>query len=125
MKKALLFALILIPALAWPEKPKANPADFTIDVHVQSSRTMARCNSATPYAGSCGEYQQLSVIIDGKEYELEGNYMPRKAYVLHVGDYKAKVLKEDTSLSYGDRRTYQFIFPDGQTAEYLLTGESD
>jgi hypothetical protein len=123
LKNGLLFALFLIPALAWPEKPKANPAEFTIDLHVQSSRMTQQCTDVTQGNSLCIQIQELSVTVAGKKIELRGDTMTRNPYVLHVGDYKAKVLKEDTSLSYGVRRTYQLLFPDGQTAEYLVTGE--
>ena len=119
MKKALLFVLLIFPALALAEKPKPNPSDYTVDIHVQASRIVNQCTDSTNGSNTCYWYQSL------KKYELFGNLMPKNAYLLKVGDYKAKIFKEDTSRVYEYLRIYQFLLPDGQVPEYQVTGESE
>jgi len=125
MNKLVLVLLILTAAAGWAEKPKPNPSDFTIDIHVQASRMKAECGDVTGGSNLCFWYQYLSVTVDGKRLELRGNLMTKAEYVLKLGDYKAKVSKEDVTKSYGYQRTYQLLFPDGAVAEYLVVGESE
>jgi hypothetical protein len=127
MKKFLVALLLLVPALTWAEKPAPNPADYTVSVHVQTSRLITQCDMVTGGSNICEQGQQLQVLIDGKRIELEGNFgFGKKApKLLRVGDYKAKVVKEDTSLAYEYSRTYEIVFPDGKTAQYLVVYETE
>jgi hypothetical protein len=126
MKKASFAILFLSSALscaapARAEKPKPNPADYTIAVHVQSSRIIDVCSDV---GGSsvCGWEQQLSVTIDGKKYDLQSGFAKD---LLRAGDYKAKIAKDETQHAYEYMRTYQFLFPDGQTRQYAVVSESE
>jgi hypothetical protein len=84
MKRAALFVL-LFAALA-PAAPA--PDDYSINVHVTSSyRT---------YAGSTLE-QGLDVVINGKKYQLGGQY---RGGILALGDYKAKLSKDQHPNAY-------------------------
>jgi hypothetical protein len=125
MKKVLLMVLLFLPALGWAEKPATNPADFTVAVHVQSSRIEADCSDVTNGTSVCFWNQHLKVTIDGKKYELVGNRAKKIWYVLRLGDYKAKVLKEDTSRNYEYQRSYEFLFSDGATGDFQVMGESE
>ena len=120
MKKAILFVLMLTSLCSWGEKAQPVPADYTIAVHVQSSRTKTEYNEGRFYA-----YQQLSVVSDGKHYKIRGDVSPRTSYVLRVGDYRARILKPDAGPAYEYKRTYQFLFPDGQTRDYEVVGEEE
>lgn len=122
MKKVLIALLLIGPSLGWAEKPKPNPADFTIAVHVQSSHLVEFCGDSTNGNSVCSWQQKLSVLIDGKKYELQSG---SKIELLHVGDYKAKIAKDETQHSYEYLRTYEFLFPDGQTREYSVVGETE
>jgi hypothetical protein len=121
MKNTALAILLLVPALVWAQKPAPSQADFSITVHVQSSRVVDSC-FGNPAA--CGSVQRLTVSIDGKKYELEG---PIKGAVdvLRVGDYKAKIAKDETKQAYEYRRVYEFLFADGITREYKVVGEGE
>jgi len=127
MKKVLVALLLLVPALAWADKPAPNPADYTINVHVQSSRLITQCSDVTGGSSVCYQGQQLEVLIDGKKLELQGAFARGKSApgVMRVGEYKAKVVKEDTSRAYEYTRTYEFIFPDGKTLQYEVIGETE
>jgi hypothetical protein len=104
MKKMAFVVLLLLSALAWAGA-EPNPADYTINVHVSSSRFNAR--------GAV----RLKVVIDGKKYELEGN-----TGLLIPGDHKAKLTKDDHKTAYGLSQNYEFLFPDKKTRWYNLVG---
>jgi hypothetical protein len=125
MKKVILVFLILVSTTVWAEKPKPNPSDFAVNIHVQSSRLKVECGDVTSGTSVCYWYQYLSAMVDGKKVELRGNMMVRNEYLLKLGDYKAKILKEEDTRVYGYQRTYQMLFPDGAVAEYLVVGESE
>jgi len=127
MNKLILALLLLSPALA---SGKVNPADYSVPVHVQSSRLVTVCHEilAHPF---CGTKQSLGVVIDGKKYEFLGNDDADAA--LRTGDYKARLLVHDPSdaaepvpayeIDY--KNTYEFLFPDGKRQKYSVIGESE
>ena len=122
MKKAILAILLLTSALAGAEKPKPNPADYTIAVHVQSSRMVVAFSDVTVGISVCRVQQQLNVTIDGKKFELQSG---TASDLLRVGDYKAKISKDETQHAYEYMRIYEFLFPDGQTRQFTVMGESE
>jgi hypothetical protein len=118
--KKLIFGLFLVaPLQGFAQTPPAPtvPAAYTVTVHVVGSHLTDDCSSTCVWA------QHLSVTIDGKKYELE-DASPRTD-LLHIGDYKAKIVKEDTSKTYAYLRTYEFLFADGQTRKYIVVGEGE
>ena len=125
MKKALLALFLVCPSFVLAEKPALNPADFSVAVHVQSSRIQADCSDVTNGTSICYWNQHLKVTIDGKKYELVGNRAKKILYVLRAGDYKAKILKEDTSRNYEYERSYEFLFADGTIGDFQVMGESE
>jgi hypothetical protein len=122
MKIALYAILLLTPALALAAKETPNPADYTVAVHVQSSRLVLSCGDVTNGNSICTWYQRLTVIIDGKKVEIESGAVKN---LLRVGDYKAKIAKDETQHAYEYSRTYEFLFPDGQTRQYFVVGETE
>ncbi len=123
MNKVILMVLLCLPALGRAEELAPNPADYTIAVHVQSSRIAADCSDVTNGTSVCFWNQHLNVTIDGKKYEPVGNRAKKNVYVLQLGDYKAKVVKEDTSRCFEYSRSYEFLFADGTTGDFQVTGE--
>jgi hypothetical protein len=67
--------------------------------------------------------QHLNVLIDGKRYELSDT-MPRTD-LLRVGDYKAKIFKDETERPYEYQRTYEFLMSDGGTRRYVVVAETE
>lgn len=112
MKKVLL-ALLLAPALAYAEKRPPNAADYPIVIHVQSSHQV----------GGSAELLHMNVLIDGKKYELVDPTTNHS--VLRLGDYKARVDKDDTSKPFLLNRTYELLLPDGTTRKFVVVGESE
>ncbi|MGA9672621.1 MAG: hypothetical protein WBQ94_25620 [Terracidiphilus sp.] len=115
---ALLVASLMAAAPGWAEKPAPNAAEYTVAIQVQSSRLTTICGS-----GLCNQFQSLSVTIEGKRYELTSKRMVMD--VLRVGDFKAKMIKEETTKPYQYQRTYEFLFSDGTVRDYSVTGESE
>ncbi|MGD0736350.1 MAG: hypothetical protein ABR976_14450 [Terracidiphilus sp.] len=122
MKNVILAMLLLAPALVSADKPKPNAVDYTIAVHVQSSRIINICSDVTGGSSVCGLEQQLTVTIDGKKYVLQSGWVKD---LLRVGDYKAKIVKDESQHPYEYTRVYEFLFPDNQTRQYTVTGESE
>jgi hypothetical protein len=105
MKKAAVFVLLLFATLA-PAAPA--PDEYSINVHVTSSYN-------TPSG------QQLDVVIDGKKYQLTAG----SGYLLGLGDYKAKLTKDQHKTSYESLQYYEFLFPDKKTKTFVVTGQSE
>ena len=116
MKNALFAILLCVPALAWAAKPAPDTAEYPITVHVQSSRLINMISGK-----DAPLFQDLKVLIDGKKYELEAG----GALLLRVGDYKAKVEKDNTQRTYEYQRVYEFLFADGSTRRYWVVGEDE
>jgi hypothetical protein len=117
MKLTSLATPLLALALAWPaQAAPANPAEFTIAVHVRSSRVVNTISGK-----DAPMFQHLTVLIDGKKHELDGP----GADLLRVGDYKAKVKKDITNHPYEYQRVYEFLFSDGSTRQYWVVGEGE
>jgi len=116
MKRIILAAALMAPALALAETP--NPADYTVPIHVASSRLIIECPSGT----NCGNVQHLNAVIGGKKFELErwvdGN-------VLRIGDYKAKLIEGKQPRAEEYTRSYEFLFSDGKTGTFAVVGESE
>ena len=122
MKNFLIALLVLTPSLAVAQKAEAGSTDYTIAVHVQSSRLVNECGSDTK-GSSCDWSQRLTVMIDGKKYELEEQRS--RVDLLRVGDYKAKIVKDETTRAYEYWRIYELQFADGKTRKYTVVGETE
>ena len=121
MKRNFFAILLLAPSLAMAASP--SPADYTITVHVQSSRILNLYEVSVHGHGLCSSFRRLNAVVDGKKYELEGGDCHMG--VLEPGDYKARIRKEEKATAYEYQRTYEFLFPDGKTEEYVVTGQSE
>ena len=109
MKKIALAALLL-SAFVWAGTPP-KPADYTINVHVSKS-----------YFGTHGE-QRADAVIDGKKYELVAG--PDYPMLLALGDYKAKLVKDEHRGTYGFRQEYEFVFSDQRTKKFRVVGQTE
>ena len=127
MKSVLLALLLLSPGLAMG---KVTASDYSVPVHVRSSRLVTICHDVLGHA-FCGTKQSLEVAIDGKKYELLSKDDADGA--LRTGDYKARVLVDDSQaaadpvpayiISYTN--AYEFLFPDGRKQKFSVIGESE
>lgn len=123
MQKIHLAVFLMVSAMSWAEKPAPNPADYSILVHVLSSHIDTACSDVTNGNSFCDWNQRLTVLINGKKYELDS--VIKKPDLLRVGDYKSKILKEENIHTYEYFRTYEFLLPDGSTRDYYVASESE
>jgi len=110
VKKITLAVLLLAAALAWAGG-EPNPADYTINVHVRSSSI------------ATGGRQDLNVVIGGKNYELLCECAP--GTLLALGDYKAKLVKDEHKNGYDLLQVYEFLFADKKTRQFELIGQTE
>jgi hypothetical protein len=115
MKVLAIILLLLSPSALRAEKPKPNPADFTVTVHVVRSRI---------YPPGAYSIQHLDTIIDGMSAELQTS-APYYG-VLAPGDYKAQLATTSyipkNPNGYDIFRVYRLLLPDGTTRDFNLVG---
>jgi len=115
VKKITLNILLMASVLAWAG-PDPNPAEYTINIHVSSSRLVAE--------GRSNAYlQRLNVVIAGKKYELESGF-PVNA-MLEIGDYKAKLIRDEHHTEYDSLQVYEFLFHDKKTRKFEVVGQTE
>jgi hypothetical protein len=107
MKKIALLALLVLAPLT---SAAPNQDEYSITVHVSSSYIV-------PGAGSS---PILSVIINGKKYGLNYGY---NGTLLALGDYKAKLIKDEHKTAYESDQVYEFLFPDNKTRKFYVVGQ--
>jgi hypothetical protein len=117
MKNRILTILLMLPALALAATP--NPADYTVQVHVQSCRLINQCSSDGK-GSSCGYAQHLNATIGGKKYELERLV---ETNMLRAGDYKAKLVVNQKPRAEEYTQIYEFLFSDKKTGRFIVVGE--
>ena len=114
MKYRLLAFVLLFSGSVWGAPP-AKQAEYNINVHVSTSRTIKHSESAP-------RYQYLNVTIDGKKYELESVLGVRE--LLRLGDYKARLVNDGRGRGdYDSRQVYEFQFSDKTTREFDVVGQ--
>ncbi|MGD0403470.1 MAG: hypothetical protein ABSB66_09745 [Candidatus Acidiferrales bacterium] len=113
MKTAALFVLLLVATLATLARAAPAPDEYSITVHVTSSCFV-------------GGGQRLDVVINSKKYQLSGfSGATKYASLLALGDYKAKLVKDQHETAYDSYQEYEFLLPDKKTRKFLLSGQSE
>ena len=98
------------PTLASQTAPASTNAQFPLIVHVTAS--FWDINRAQ---------NTIDATIDSVRYELRSN---NHDAFLAPGDYPARIVKGRSKLpSYWVSRTFELQFPDGKTANFLLSGQ--
>jgi hypothetical protein len=123
MARVFVFFILLSSAFTFAQEAKPNPDNYKVNVHVRSSRLNVSCGGVALGSSSCSANHQLKVEIDGKTYDLTSQGMYAHFGLLRTGNYKARILKEDTKLGNEYTRTYELLFSDGRTRKYSVTGE--
>jgi hypothetical protein len=113
---ALLLLFVSASATA-KDKGTPNPADYPITLHVVSSRLYDVCTS------NCVWVQHIVVTMDGKKYELSDTEVRHD--LLRLGDYKAKIIKDEQGHTFEYERDYEILFPNGETRKFVVVGESE
>jgi hypothetical protein len=103
-----------------------NTDEYSINVHVSSSRwVMEPAMVIGPQP-----VQRLSVLIDGKKYELEALATLRAnlqagVTLLALGDYKARLVQDVHKTAYESSQAYEFQFSDKKTRKFMVVGQSE
>jgi hypothetical protein len=74
-----------------------------------------------PEAGP--RFQRVEAIIDGKKYELESDRTPDM--LLSLGDYRAKIVRDDHRVTYESYKMYEFLFSDQKTRRFIVVGQTE
>jgi hypothetical protein len=45
--------------------------------------------------------------------------------LLALGDYKAKLVKDEHKTTYGSNQVYEFLFPDKKTRQFTVVGQTE
>jgi hypothetical protein len=116
------FALSVLLLLSTFSFAAPNPDEYSIHVHVISSRWVMEPAIST---GS-EAFQKLNVVIDGKKYELEAPTLRANLQagvaLLALGDYKAKLVQDKHRTAYESSQAYEFLFPDNTTRKFTVVG---
>jgi hypothetical protein len=108
----LLFLLFLA------SKPKPEPLTFPLDAQVQQASLINICGTIN-VGSTCGYVQHLTVLIDGKHYQL--NSTAYSSDILQAGHYQARIQEENIhGQNYNKTRIYRLLFPDGKFTDYLV-----
>jgi hypothetical protein len=102
--------LLFLSALSWAADD-SNPADDAVTIHVSSVNI------------AIGGRQDLSVLIDGKKYELLGERAT--GTILALGDYKAKLVKDEHKTTYDPIQVYEFLFADKKARKFEVVGQTE
>lgn len=123
MKKLLFPALLLCSVAACCQQPSST--DYPITVHVVSSRVISVWQGEKLPAAV---KEDLTVVIDGKKYVLEGK-APKTSLlsfgVIAPGDYNAKLTQDRNKGNYLRYQEYEILFPDKTKRTFDLIGESE
>ncbi len=142
-----LALLFLMPCLLLCSKTllaatPPNPADYTVNIHVTSSRVEQTCTQPGS-AVSCAAVLRLNATIDGQKYEMQGgiqsgrvgsnqagatrNFSLGRGF-LALGDYKARLLPanaKDPDVPYYVIKNYEILLPDGRLAGFQVIGQTE
>jgi len=110
MKKVMLFLSLSVASFGTAQTIHD---EYNITVHARSSYIVS---------GNGGSSQYLDVVIEGKRFQLAA---PDNGYLLALGDYKAKLVKDDHKTPYESIRMFEFQFPDKKTRKFTVTGQSE
>ena len=87
--------------------------DYPITVHVSAAKWRQNPNWSV---------QLLEVTINGKKYELSGEIGNG---LLALGDYPAKLVRDEHKTAYQTMQEYELQFPDGKAEKFTLVGQSE
>jgi hypothetical protein len=117
---ALLFSLIVVCAhSAAGAEAKNDPSQYPVTVHVSAAASASPSNYAV---------EILTVTIDGKHYQLAGSGFSGKVCcsgLINLGDYHAKLMKDQHKTSYESLQQYEILFPDGSTRKFDVIAQSE
>jgi hypothetical protein len=96
----------------YSESHRPDLLEYPLTVHVTHARVAG--------AGTAGVLH-LDTVIDGTKVELEAN----AAALLHVGDYRGRVVAADEKKSGWFSKSYELLFSDGTHVVFAEVAESE
>jgi hypothetical protein len=96
----------------YSESHKPDPLEYPLTIHVTHARVAG--------LGTAGVLH-LDAVIDGVKVELETN----ASGLLHVGDYRARVVTQDEKKSGWFSKSYELLFSDGTHVVFTEVAESE
>jgi hypothetical protein len=111
-KLALVFLLLSSCALG----TDAKSAQSLVNIHVSATRMV-------PGGPVSGMFQLLTVTIEGRKYEIES--IASVNALLALGDYKAKLVKDEHPITSDSWQVYEIQLPGGKTRKFVIVGESE
>ena len=114
MKATALLLVFLMSLSTSAQKPN----DYPLTVHVASSYSFHELGVSSGTAVA----QRLDVVIDGKKYVLNA---AANGYLIALGDYQARLNKDEHKTAYESRQMYTLRFPDGKTRDFTVVGFSE
>jgi|ERR1700683_58092 type 1 fimbria pilin len=115
MQRITLALLLFLSALGWAAGDP-NATEYAVNVHVSSSSVVLENHAIN-------SQQQLSVVIDGKKYELRSEIAT--SALLALGDYKAKLVQDEHKTAYDSLQVYEFLLPDRKTRKFRVVGQTE
>jgi hypothetical protein len=119
MRKSILLSItiLLFSLAAAIHAQKAE--DYPITVHVY--------RTGQNYTGTVN---LLEVTIEGRKLALQGTSLAftklkNAPITMKIGDYKARIIKEDQIDAARYTRRYEFLLSDGKKLEFDVVGESE
>jgi hypothetical protein len=114
MHKLTLVLLLLLSTFASGAGPGS--ADYPVEIHVGTSRMV-------PEGANGARFQHLNVVINGKRYELESELAVN--VLLALGDYKAKLAKDERKSPYDSVQIYEILLDNNKTRKFQVVGQSE
>ncbi|MES2391936.1 MAG: hypothetical protein V4555_09865 [Acidobacteriota bacterium] len=108
MRKLILTLLLFQASFLLADKPRPNPADYTVTVHVTSSSTR-------------DFFQRIVATINRQQFEMDG--VDRG--ILALGNYQARQIPNRAAPKTSSGHDmffpdYEFLFSDGSTRRYQV-----
>ena len=113
-----LFSFVVFLSTMVAAATRTNTSDFTINVHVSSSGSMMIPSIPVPVV-----LQVLKVVIMGKHYELSSD--GPGGGLIAIGDYKAKLVKDEHYPTGETLKAYELALPNGTVRKFDVTEESE
>lgn len=100
--------------------------DYPLTAHVSRTGIIL-----LPAGEGNAPYTCVEATIEGRKLTLASNSfaatrsLRSKSIAMKIGDYKAKILKDEPINAAQYTREYEFLLPDGKKLEFEVIGESE
>jgi len=121
MSKRFFLLLLALPGALWAQ---TNAAAYNVTIHVTASRVAVGFSDGPLGVTSLRIEQRLTAKVGGSTYELTSDTALPKG-VVALGDYKAKLVKDESKPTNEFTKVYELMFPDGSTRKFEVTGQME